>query len=128
MAMGHHPGPLFNGVSVNGPAEKEMKQLTRLLGFDPLRPDPRRSRRLDPRKPLAEETTDQVLESLRGQGNSRPETGRAGGRLPVRLAIVVACTTGSSPANSKEIGLFRDHRQELQNGRLQVLLFLRGPN
>jgi anti-sigma factor RsiW len=127
-AQSHHRSPLFNGLSVNAPTKQEITQLSQRLGFDPLQPEPRRSGKPDPRKPLAEETMDQVLESLKSQRTSRPQAGRAGGRQPDRLAIVVACTAPFAPADPQVIQVFQSRRQNLQSGCLQLLVFVRGPN
>jgi hypothetical protein len=121
----HGGSRLFGGLSVNPPTDQEVKDLTKLLGFNPLKPDLDKSAKPDPRKPLADATANQVLDILKGRGKSRPEAGRAA--MPDRLAVVLACTSRTPPSDSKEIQLFRNHRKELKDGRLQVLLLVRRP-
>ena len=109
----------------------DKKQLTRLLGFDPAQPNMPASKKsengADIHKPISEGTADQILRQLKGQGGAR-SAGKPITKLPDRLAIVVALTRFAAPLKSEEIQLFRDRRKELQEGRLQVLLFLRGTN
>jgi hypothetical protein len=130
-ARNRHLSPLFNAVSVKSilsTNKEEVKEATELLGFNPLDPaEARPSGKINVRKPLADDTTGQVLKSLKGRRPGRPEGGRAGGRLPDRLALVVAGKSHSSPANSREIQFFIGRRQPLQSDRLQILLFLRRP-
>jgi hypothetical protein len=91
-------------------------ELAKLLGTDLSRQEPRPKGPLgvDVRKPLAEQTAEQVRRALEGQGAER-------------LAILLPYNpVRPRPASSKEVKVFLDGRRDLRPGTVQVLLVLRG--
>ena len=67
------------------------------------------------------------MQSLKGQGPPRPETGKLVVRPGERLAIVLAYNPArSQPSQSKEVRAFLENRQESRSGTLQMIVVLRG--
>jgi hypothetical protein len=100
----------------------DRRELTELLGIDPLkvRPKPPASplSAVDIRRPLEDQTADQAVAALTGNGASRPDTTTAG---PVAYV-----TTLSGPrGRSNDLKRFLDSRQPVRSGTIQVLLVLR---
>src|SRR5262249_33413383 len=93
----------------------DQKELVALLGADPTAP-PARPKLPDPRRPLAEETADQVAKSV---GKLETPTGQ-------KLAVVVPnAPIRSSPALSKEIKQFIDANRDHRPGAIAVFLMVR---
>lgn len=108
----------FERVVVNPMQPADHKQLAKLLGVDPTRwhaERPKSPLGVDVRKPLADQTADQVVQSLKGQG--------APGDRP---ALVLAYNPVRPRPSSKEVKLFLDERKEPRSGSVQVLFVLRG--
>jgi hypothetical protein len=104
-------------------------ELAKLLGEDLSRQEPRPTGPLgvDVRKPLSEQTAEQVKRALEGQGTPRPEPGKPVAKGPERLAILLPYNpVRPRPASSKEVKVFLDGRQDVRPGTVQVLLVLRG--
>jgi anti-sigma factor RsiW len=119
----------FDLLVLNRMATTDHQELSRLLGVDPTKLQPAKSKAplgVDIRKPLAERTAEQVVQSLQGNGPARPEPGKPALRGPERLALVLAYNpVRPRPAQSKEVKAFLDSRQELRPGTLQMLVVLR---
>jgi hypothetical protein len=110
----------------------DRKELSGLLGVDPLPPPPAKSKTplgQNIRQPIAETTTAQVIQTLEGQGTPRPEAGKpVTVKASERLAIVVSYQLGRSKSGpSKEVRQFLDSRKERNPGTLQMLLVVTGP-
>jgi hypothetical protein len=119
----------FDLLVLNRMATTDHQELSRLLGVDPTKLQPAKPKAplgVDIRKPLAEKTAEQVVQSLQGNGPARPEPGKAAPRGPERLALVLAYNpVRPRPAQSKEVKAFLDSRQESRPGTLQMLVVLR---
>jgi hypothetical protein len=109
----------FERVVVDGLQPADHAELSKLLGADPSKLQPVRPKTplgVDIRRPLADQTADQVVKSLKGQGAPTERVGIVLPYNPVR----------PRPAVSKEVKLFFDNRKEPCPGTVQVLLVLRG--
>jgi hypothetical protein len=108
----------FERVVANPMQTPDRQELSRLLGADPSKLQPNRPKTplgVDISKPLADQTADQVVKSLRGQGSPTE-----------RLAIVLPYNpVRPHPTSSKEVKRFLDSRKEPNPGTVQVLLVLR---
>jgi hypothetical protein len=108
----------FERVVVNRIQPGDHQELSKLFGVDPTKlqpPRPKTPLGVDLRKPLADQTADQVVKSLKGQGTPTE-----------RLAIVLPYNpVRPRPASSKEVKLFLDSRKELRAGTVQTILVLR---
>ena len=103
----------------------DRKELTNVLGVDPLPPPakPKAPLGVDIRRPVADGTATQVIESLEGQRAPRPEPGKPIVKAPDRLAVVVPYANGRPrSAPSKEVRQFLDSRKERLPGTIQMFL------
>lgn len=104
-------------IILNGLQPADRDELSKLLGIDPARLQPTKPKAplgVDVRKPLSEQTVDQLAKALK---NKQAE----------RLAIVLPYNpVRPRPAASKEVKQFLDNRQEPRPGTVQMLLVLRG--
>jgi hypothetical protein len=98
------------------------KKLSLYLGADP-RPIPLPTGKfgVDLRKPLAEQTADQVL----GKFGSRPASGKSATKGPQRQAVALAYNGVPPRAQSPEVKRFLASRKPARKGTLQVMLVLR---
>jgi hypothetical protein len=123
-------GPLqFDTLVLNALSTDDHRELSKLLGVDPTQlgaARPETPLGVDIRKPLAERTGDQVVESLKGQGTPRPEPGQPTVKGSERLAIVVSYNPIRPRPASRGVKLFLERRPEHLSGSLQILLVLRG--
>jgi len=112
----------FNGsLVVKELAHWDRKELTQLLGIDPVRVRPAAARPqagLDIRRPLSEQTSTEVTAALAGKGVARP-----GKAQPQQSAIVLRLS--GSRVRSVALRRFLDERQPAKPGTVQVLLVLR---
>jgi hypothetical protein len=121
-------GP-FNKVIILPLNSSDRKEMAGLLGVDPSRlhlPRTKAPVDVDVRKPVADDTASQVVQSLDGQGRPRPDASKGTTQIPERLAILVPYNpVRSKPTASKEIKDFLDRRKDPLPGTIQVLLVLR---
>ncbi len=108
--------------------EKQRKDLSSLLGIDPMSSSPSSKGPLgiDPRTPLSDQTAKQLGLALAGQGTPRPEAGKKPVKPPERFALVLAYNPVRPAPGSDEIKRFLDSRKPARPGSLHVLLVLRG--
>ena len=112
----------FSMAVVTRLTEADYKELAALMGVEPALLMPPKSAvplGVDPRKPVADGTADQVAKNLAGQGSSAPRAKSA-----EHLALVMPSTKPSRP--SAEAKRFLDARKPASNGAIQILLVLRG--
>jgi hypothetical protein len=104
------------------------KQLTDLLGVDPVAVPPRAPGPLgtDPHMPLPELTASQVGEKLSGPAGKGTSAGGAPLRPPTRQALALAYNPVRPRPGSPEVRRFLDARKPPRPGTLQILLILRG--
>jgi hypothetical protein len=97
----------------------DRKELTDLLGVDPMRvrPAPPKPANVDLRKPLSEQTGKQVDDVLDGKRAPRPNTTQPG-----QSVLVVPL---GSRSRSAEVKRFLEGRKPAREGTLQVFLVLR---
>lgn len=108
---------------------QQRKELSTLLGIDPTAARPAATGPLgvDPRKPLADLTAQQVALALAGQGSTpRPDTGKTAEKPPEQFALVLAYNPVRPAPGSAEIKRFLDSRKPARPGTVRVLLVLRG--
>ena len=70
----------FDHLVVRRMTERDHKELTALLGVDPMQVKPSKEtgpRSVDPRKPLSDQTAAQLAATLAGQGRGERQAGRA---------------------------------------------------
>jgi hypothetical protein len=123
----------FDQVLILSLTADDRKELSALLGVDPLQPAPAKPKTplgVDIRQPISSGTVAQVSQSLAGQGTPRPEAGKpVPAKTGERLGVLVSyAPVRTKPAASKEIKHFLDSRKERQPGTVQLLLVLRGVN
>ncbi len=111
----------------------DRKELNALFGFDPLQappPKPKAPLGVDIRKPVAEDTAAQVVQSLAGQRTPRRDAGKAvAPKLPERQALLVPYLPNRPrPPASKEIKQFLDGRRDRPQGTIQLFLVMREVN
>jgi hypothetical protein len=127
--LAKHRGPAqFTSFILKVMGSEDHKNLAKALGMDPTQHDvPKSSSPLgvDIRKPLATDTEKHVVDSLKGQGPSRPEPGKQA-KAPERLAIVVSWNPLRARSTSAEVKYFLNHRTERKPGTVQMLLILSG--
>jgi hypothetical protein len=114
-------------------AQGDRKELSTLLGIDPLQLQPAKGKGplgVDIRKPISEGTSTQVTQALEGKGTPRPEPGKPVTAKPQEnLAVVLPYNpVRSKPTSSKEIRQFLENRKERLPGTIQLLLVLRNVN
>ena len=98
----------------------DRREITNFLGVDPVKNRPAASARpaVDIRRPLDEQTADQVAASLEGKGLLRP------GSTATNLSAYVAMLSGPRD-RSLDLRLFLASRLPARPGSLQVFLVLR---
>jgi hypothetical protein len=109
----HKGDGLFEAIVVNRMSDGDHKELLQLLGIDPrqsAKPAP-----IDPKKPLAETTADQVAKSLANPTAKGTE----------RLALALAYNPERPRPNSAEVKRFLEGRKPARSATVQVLLVLR---
>jgi hypothetical protein len=118
-----HPGENpFDHLVVRRMTERDHKELSDLLGVDPVQMKPAKQNEtlgVDPRKPVADQTAAQLAAALAGQG-------RAGAK-PEHTMLAMPYNPVRPRRDSVEVKRFLDERKPLRPGALQVLLVLRGP-
>jgi hypothetical protein len=120
-----HPAEnTFDHLVVRRMTERDHKELSDLLGVDPVQIKPSKEMGalgVDPRKPISEQTAAQLEAALAGQG-------RAGAKQAAEHAMLAMPYNPVRPRrDSAEVRRFLDERKPLRPGALQVLLVLRGP-
>jgi hypothetical protein len=123
------PRRRFENLVVQRLSPADRQQLAKVLGIDPGQPPAARAkapRGVDLRKPLSEQTADQVVRSLSGPRPPRPEAGKPAGAPPAeRSALVVAYRpVRPQPTSSKEVKQFLSGRKEHRPDTVQLLLVL----
>ena len=122
----------FDMVVVNQLTKDDHKELSELLGVNPTQFQPTRPAAplgVDPRKPLSENTADQVTAILAGQGGApRPDPSKPAVKPPEHQALVMAYNPVRPRPGSAEVKRFLDSRKQPRAGAVQVLLVLRGTN
>jgi anti-sigma factor RsiW len=115
---------LFDHLVVRRMTERDHKELSDLLGVDPVQVKPSKetgAQGVDPRKPVSDQTAVQVAAALAGQG-------KAGAKPTADHTILAMPYNPVRPRrDSAEVKRFLDERKPLRPGALQVLLVLRGP-
>jgi hypothetical protein len=109
---------------------EDHKKLSQLLRADPRKVGT--GKRMTPvdvdvRQPLSAATEREVVNSLKGQGTPRPDTGKPLPSLSDRLAIVVADDARSHRASSDEVALFLANRKDRRAGSIEILAVIRKP-
>jgi anti-sigma factor RsiW len=119
----------FDGLVVSRMSKDDRKELSTLLGIDPRQVQAPRSGAplgLDPKKPLAEMTADQVAQALAGHGStSSSEPGKSAAKAAEHLAVVLPYNPVRPRPGSAEVKRFLDSRKPPRTGTVQVLLVLR---
>jgi hypothetical protein len=120
-----HPGENpFDHLVVRRMTERDHKELSGLLGVDPMKVQPSKETSapgVDPRKPVSDQTAAQLEAALAGQG-------RAGAKPVGEHTMLAMPYNPVRPhRDSAEVKRFLDERKPLRPGALQVLLVLRGP-
>jgi hypothetical protein len=103
--------------------------MARVLGIDPRQMQPAKRKAppaVDLRKPLSQQTADQVVQSLSGRGPARPDPSRPTSvQAPERFALVAVYSPGRpQPPSAKEVKLFLSSRKESRPGTVQLFLVL----
>lgn len=111
----------------------DRKELNALFGVDTSSAPPAKPRAplgVDVRKPVAEDTAAQVVQSLERPVAPRRETGKTvAPKAPERLALLVPYLPGRPrPPASKEVKQFLDSRKDRPQGTVQLFLVLREMN
>jgi hypothetical protein len=118
-----HPGENpFDHLVVRRMTERDHKELSDLLGVDPVKVQPSKETGalgVDPRKPVSDQTAAQLEAALAGQG-------RAGAKAE-HMMLAMPYNPVRPHRDSAEVKRFLDERKPLRPGALQVLLVLRGP-
>ena len=112
----------FDRLVVRRMTERDHKELSDLLGVDPVQMKPSKESGtlgVDPRKPVADQTAGQVAAALAGQS-------RAGAKAEHTM-LAMPYNPVRPRRDSVEVKRFLDERKPLRPGALQVLLVLRGP-
>jgi hypothetical protein len=102
------------------------KRLTQMLGADPKQVPGKQSRSsgVDLRRPLAEQTAEQVTAAL--SAGTRTTLARPTAKAPARTGLAVAHSPVPSRPMSAEIKRYLENRKAARKGTLQILLVLRG--
>jgi hypothetical protein len=128
-AAKHKTEAEFDGFVVTQMGEDDRKELSKLLGVDPRQmqtPHSGAPLGLDPKKPLAEVTAEQVAQALAGQGGTpRAESSKPSAKAPEHLALVLPYNPVGPRPGSPEVKHFLDSRKPPRAGTVQVLLVLR---
>ena len=118
----------FDRLVVRRMTERDHKELSDLLGVDPVRTPPSKQKGplgVDPRKPVADGTAAQLATTLAAP---RPEPGKSAGKQGVNHPVLVLPYNPVRPRrDSAEIKRFLEGRKPMRSGALHVLLVLRGP-
>jgi hypothetical protein len=123
------PEAQFDRLIVTRMSKSDRKELSDLLGIDPVQVQPKASGPLgtDLRKPLADQTADQVALALVGQGGTpRPASNVPAVKPPDLWALALAYNPVRPLKGSAEVKRFLDGRKPARPGTMQVLLVLRG--
>jgi hypothetical protein len=114
----------FDHLVVRRMTERDHKELSDLLGVDPVQMKPSKETGalgVDPRKPVSDQTAAQLAAALAGQG-------RPGAKATAEHMMLAMPYNPVRPRHdSAEVKRFLDERKPLRPGALQVLLVLRGP-
>ena len=105
--------------------ERDHKELSDLLGVDPVQTQPSKETGplgVDPRKPVSDQTAAQLAAALAAPGKPGAKQGTEHAMLAMPYNPV------RPKHDSAEIKRFLDERKPLRTGALQVLLVLRGQN
>jgi hypothetical protein len=112
----------FDHLVVRRMTERDHKELSDLLGVDPVKVQPLKetgSLGVDPRKPVSDQTAAQLEAALAGQGRAVAK--------PEHTMLAMPYNPVRPRHDSAEVKRFLDERKPLRPGTLQVLLVLRGP-
>ena len=115
----------FGTLVVSRLVELDQKELGKLLGVEPKQLLPVKSKGplgVDLRKPLPDQTADQLGRALAGQGGAKPSPGQPAAR---RALVLVHMPERPRSIPSKETKLFLDSRTTPRPGSLQIMLVLR---
>jgi hypothetical protein len=119
------PGEIaFDHLVVRRMTERDHKELSDLLGVDPVQVKPSKetgAQGVDPRKPVSDQTAAQVAAALAGQGKGGAKT------TAEHTMLAMPYNPVRPRRDSAEVKRFLDERKPLRPGALQVLLVLRGP-
>lgn len=110
----------FESVVLTRMSKDDRKELSDLLGVDPQKmqtPKMTAPLGVDPRKPLAEGTADQIVEVMRN--------GKTTARTPERLALVLPYNPVRPRPGSAELKRFLESLRQPHPGTIQLLLVLR---
>jgi hypothetical protein len=119
----------FQNVLVDGISPDDYRLLKRVLDVDLSKPDGGQRNTqsgIDPLKPLAARTADEVVRSLKGHGTPRPEPGKSMSKAPERLLVVSTCNPIHPDPKVPQVQRFRNSLKERLPGSMQVLVVLRG--
>lgn len=123
----------FNNFTIDAWKPTEQLWLTRSLGEDlmqPARPQPATPAGVDVRKPVSAGTSDQVAQTLKGQGTPRPAGDQPDWNGKDRLALVLVYQPERAPrpANAPLVRFFFSNRKEVGPQPVQLMLILRNQN
>jgi hypothetical protein len=114
----------FDHLVVRRMTERDHKELSDLLGVDPVQIKPSKETGtlgVDPRKPVSDQTAAQLAAAL-------ATPGKAGAKPTTEHTMLAMPFNPVRPRrDSVEVKRFLDERKPLRPGALQVLLVLRGP-
>jgi len=119
----------FQNVLVDGISPDDYRLLKRVLDVDLSKPDGgQRNTRpgIDPLKPLAARTADDVVRSLKGQGTPRPEPCKSMSKAPEGLLVVSTCNPIHPDPKVPQVQRFLNSRKDRLPGTMQILVVLRG--
>ncbi len=114
----------FDHLVVRRMTERDHKELSDLLGVDPVQVKPSKvagAQAVDPRKPVSDQTAVQVAAALAAQGKGGVKT------TAEHTMLAMPYNPVRPRRDSAEVKRFLDERKPLRPGTLQVLLVLRGP-
>jgi hypothetical protein len=121
----------FTGLLVFRMDRDDRKELADLLGIDPRHVQggkPGGPLNLDPKTPVSDNTANQVVQSLTGQGSTsrNSESPGTSAKGPEPRALVLPYNpVRVRPASSAEVKRFLEARKPLRAGALQVLIVVR---
>jgi len=118
----------FDRLVVRRMTERDHKELSDLLGVDPVQTQPPKEKGplgVDPHKPVADGTAAQLTAALTAP---RSEPGKSAGKQGVDHPVLVLPYNPVRPKrDSAEIKRFLEERKPMRTGAVQILLVLRGP-
>ena len=118
----------FDRLVVRRMTERDHKELSDLLGVDPVQTRPPKEKGplgVDPHKPVADGTAAQLTAALTGP---RSEPGKSAGKQETDHPVLVLPYNPVRPKrDSAEIKRFLEERKPMRTGAVQILLVLRGP-